>query len=72
MPSAVYEKALQNGMFHNLRVDLPVEAASLRLAILDPGNHRAGSLEVALPLPPAEQADATVPVTPTGPGAVTK
>ena len=72
MPSAVYEKALQNGMFHNLRVDLPVEAASLRLAILDPGNHRAGSLEVALPLPPAEQADATVPVTPAGPGAVTK
>jgi VWFA-related protein len=66
MPPAVYAQALQNGMFHNLQVELPVEAASLRLAILDPGNHRAGSLEVALPLPPAQQADAAVPVAPAG------
>jgi hypothetical protein len=64
MPPAVYEKALQNGMFHNLRVDLPVEAASLRLAILDPGNHRTGSLEVALPLPPTQESGATTPATP--------
>jgi len=49
-------------MFHNLEVDLPVEAASLRLAILDPGNHHAGSLEVALPLAPVQQADAPVAV----------
>jgi len=58
MPPLVYEQALKNGMFHNLRVELPVEAASLRLAILDPGNHRTGSLEVTLPLPPSQQADA--------------
>jgi len=58
MPPLVYEQALKNGMFHNLRVELPVEAASLRLAILDPGNHHTGSLEVSLPLPPSQQADA--------------
>jgi len=62
MPEVIYEDALKNGMFHNLEVDLPVEAASLRLAILDPGNHHAGSLEVALPLAPVQQADAPVAV----------
>jgi VWFA-related protein len=58
MPPRVYEYDLENGMFHNLRVDLPVEASSLRLAIFDPGNHNTGSLEVSLPLPPSQQADA--------------
>ena len=70
MPTAVYQDAMSNGMFHTLHVDLPVEAASLRLAVLDPGNHHAGSLEVALPLPPAQQADAASPPTP--PGSVAK
>jgi len=37
MPPKVYEYDLENGMFHNMRVELPVEAASLRLAIFDPG-----------------------------------
>ena len=60
MPLVVYERSLITGMFHNLKVELPVEAASLRLAILDPGNHRSGSLEVALPLPLAQQAEAAV------------
>jgi VWFA-related protein len=50
MPPGAYAQALQNGMFHNLHVELPVEAATMRLAILDPGNHHAGSMEVALPL----------------------
>jgi hypothetical protein len=72
MPPVVYAQAIQNGMFHNLRVELPVEAASLRLAILDPGNHQTGSLEVALPLPPSQEAEATVPATRAEPGAVTK
>ncbi|MGD0890351.1 MAG: VWA domain-containing protein [Terracidiphilus sp.] len=58
LPPKVYEYDLQNGMFHNMQVELPVEAASLRLAIFDPGSHNTGSLEVALPLPPAQQADA--------------
>lgn len=58
MPPKVYEYDLANGMFHNLRVELPVEASSLRLAIFDPGNHNTGSLEVQLPLPPSQQADA--------------
>jgi VWFA-related protein len=62
MPPGVYAQALQNGMFHNLQVALPVEAASLRLAIVDGGNHRAGSLEVALPLVPSQQADASAAV----------
>ncbi len=61
MPPVIYAQAIQNGMFHNLTVDLPVEAASLRLAILDPGNHHTGSLEVALPIAPEQQA-AAVPV----------
>jgi VWFA-related protein len=64
MPPQVYEQALRNGMFHNLRVELPVEAASLRLAIMDPGNHRTGSLEVQLPLPPSQQAAAASPASP--------
>lgn len=51
MPPAAYERAQLNGMFHSLQVTLPVEAASLRLAIVDPESRRTGSLEVALPLP---------------------
>jgi VWFA-related protein len=61
LPPAVYQQALDNGMFHTLHVELPVEAASLRLAILDAGSHRTGSLEVALPLPPPPQADGAAP-----------
>ena len=61
MPPAVYERAWQNGMFHSLHVKLPVEAASLRLAIFDPGSHRTGSLEIALPLPESPQANAAIP-----------
>ncbi|MFZ1084782.1 MAG: VWA domain-containing protein [Terracidiphilus sp.] len=61
MPPKVYQDALQNGMFHNLKVDLPVEATSMRLAILDSVSHRAGSLEVALPLPPVEAAQTAKP-----------
>jgi len=64
MPPVVYEQALRDGMFHNLAVQLPVEAASLRIAVYDPDNHRAGSLEIALPLPPQQQASTTVPALP--------
>jgi len=67
MPPKVYEYDLENGMFHNMRVELPVEAASLRLAIFDPGTHNTGSLEVPLPLP--QQAEAA-PQTQAQPGAV--
>jgi VWFA-related protein len=58
MPPDVYAQALQNGMFHNLQVELPVEAASLRLAIVDMGSRRTGSLEVSLPLAPSQEAHA--------------
>lgn len=68
MAPKAYEYDLQNGMFHNMSVELPVEASSLRLAIFDPGNHNTGSLEVALPLPPAQQAAAAP--TPAQPGAI--
>jgi VWFA-related protein len=61
MPPAVYQQALENGMFHNLKVELPVEASSMRLAILDPISHHAGSLEIALPLPPVEAAQEVKP-----------
>jgi VWFA-related protein len=63
LPPAVYQQALENGMFHTLHVELPVEAASLRLAIVDSGSHRTGSLEVPLPLPPTQQADGAAPAT---------
>jgi len=58
MPPKVYQYDLENGMYHNMRVELPVEASSLRLAIFDPGSHNTGSLEIPLPLAPAQQADA--------------
>lgn len=61
MPPAVYQQALENGMFHTLHVEMSVEAASLRLAIVDEGNQRTGSLEVALPLPAPLQADGAEP-----------
>ncbi len=64
LPPAIYARDLYSGMFHNLHVQLPVEAATLRLAIMDPGNHRAGSLEVALPLTPSQQAGGPSPAPP--------
>jgi len=64
MPSIVYAHALEDGMYHNLKVQLPVEAASLRLAVYDPNDHRAGSLEIALPLPPSQQATISAPAAP--------
>jgi VWFA-related protein len=64
MPPLVYIHALENGMYHNLQVQLPVEAASLRLAIYDPDNHRTGSLETSLPLLPTEQAESHPSATP--------
>ena len=64
MPPVVYAHALEDGMYHNLEVQLPVEAASLRLAIYDPDNHRTGSLEIALPLPPPQQATISSPAVP--------
>jgi VWFA-related protein len=61
MPPLVYQAALNNGMFHNFKVELPVEAVSMRLAILDPASHHAGSLEVALPLPPDDLSQVSKP-----------
>lgn len=66
MPPAIYEQTLQDGLFHKLQVQAPVEAASLRLAIFDPGNHQTASLEVALPLPSDAQAQVAAPAD-TGP-----
>ena len=62
MPPPVYERANQNGMFHDLHAELPVESASLRIAIFDRVSHRTGSLEVALPLALSPQAGTTAPV----------
>jgi VWFA-related protein len=69
MPPTIYQQTLQDGMFHKLQVQLPVEAASLRLAILDLGNHQTASLEVALPLPSGAQAEVESPA---GAGPATK
>jgi len=57
LPPAVYAVALRDGLLHRLKLQLPAEAASLRLAVCDLDNHRVGSLEIALPLPPAQQAE---------------
>ncbi len=64
MPPMIYSHALEDGMFHSLKVELPVEAASVRFAVHDPLSHRTGSLEVPLPLAPAQTAAAVPPVTP--------
>jgi VWFA-related protein len=63
LPPLVYEQSLQDGVYHSLHVQLPVESVSLRLAIRDTRNDRTGSMEVALPLPPAQQAAASAPAT---------
>lgn len=61
MPPRVYERANMQGMFHTLHVQLPVESASLRIAVFDRGSHRTGSIEVGLPLPPDAQTSPILP-----------
>ena len=58
LPPAVFAQASQEGMYHNLHVSVPVEAASLRLAVQDSMSHRIGSMEIPLPLTPAQQSSA--------------
>ena len=64
MPPAVFQRALEEGMFHSMEISVPVEAESLRLAIRDSLSHRVGSLEVALPLSPAQDAKGCAAVQP--------
>ena len=51
IPPRAYQRAKMLGLFHQIKVQLPVEATSLRLGVLDLESHHAGSLEVDLPLP---------------------
>jgi VWFA-related protein len=67
IPPRAYQRAKMQGLFHQIKVQLPVEASSLRLGVLDPESHHAGSIEVDLPLPTiappaAEAPHAAVPL----------
>lgn len=50
MPPQVMNKSSEEGFFHRMSVDVPADAARMRVVIRDPGSGRVGSVEVALPL----------------------
>jgi VWFA-related protein len=50
IPSSLIDKASEEGFFHKMSVDLPVDAASMLVVVRDPANGRVGSVEIALPL----------------------
>jgi VWFA-related protein len=49
MPSRLYDKLSEEGFFHRMSVDVPVDAARLRVVVRDPASGRVGSVEIALP-----------------------
>jgi hypothetical protein len=50
MPPRVMDKSSEEGFFHRMSVDVPVDAARLRIVVRDPASGRVGSVEIALPL----------------------
>jgi hypothetical protein len=50
VPSRLIEKLSEEGFFHRMSVDVPVDAARLRVVVRDPASGRVGSVEIALPL----------------------
>jgi VWFA-related protein len=55
-----WEEVIASGGYHvPLAIQVPVETRSLRLAVLDRGTGRVGSLELRLPLAPEAAPDAT-------------
>ena len=50
MPPLVLDKASEEGFFHRMSVDVPVDAARMRVVVRDPASGRVGSVEIALPL----------------------
>jgi hypothetical protein len=50
MPSRLYDKLSEEGFFHRMSVDVPVDATRLRVVVRDPASGRVGSVEIALPL----------------------
>ena len=50
IPPQVMDKSSEEGFFHRMSVDVPVDAARIRVVIRDPASGRVGSVEIALPL----------------------
>jgi VWFA-related protein len=50
IPPQVLDKFSQEGFFHRMSVDVPVDAARIRVVVRDPASGRVGSVEIALPL----------------------
>ena len=50
MPSQLFDKLSKEGFYHRMSVDVPVNAARLRVVVRDPASGRVGSVEIALPL----------------------
>jgi VWFA-related protein len=60
--SPVPLEASQQGTYRvQQKIDVPVDAASIRIAVRDASSDRIGALEVALPLPSEPRAEATEP-----------
>ncbi len=50
IPSLLIDKTSDEGFFHRMSVDVPVDAARMRVVVRDPASGRIGSVEIALPL----------------------
>jgi VWFA-related protein len=50
IPSPLIDKTSDEGFFHRMRVDVPVNAAGIRVVVRDPTSGRVGSVEIAVPL----------------------
>ena len=44
------DKSSEKGFFHRMSVDVPADAARIRVVVRDPASGRVGSVEIALPL----------------------
>jgi len=50
IPPRVLDTSSEEGFFHRMSVDVPVNAARLRVVVRDPASGRVGSVEIAFPL----------------------
>ena len=66
-PGASTQDAGQKGIYRaQQRIDVPVGAASIRVAVRDMNTDRIGAMEVALPLAPDPNTQAAAPMAPQG------
>jgi pyruvate/2-oxoglutarate dehydrogenase complex dihydrolipoamide acyltransferase (E2) component len=50
IPSPLIDKTSDEGFYHRMNVDVPADAARMRVVVRDPASGRVGSIEIALPL----------------------